>query len=266
MTKEEVCKKFNISESMIDKHFSRAQEKILKEYSVQLTKKGRGASAVYEISDYQTLEVAHSIKFIQDAHKEVIMDRTIFSELVDWNFMIFIGIITCPFITFRGSYKDFLTYVGVKNITADCINKLKKSLEEMSECGLIMYSIDPTNTDYFWAGVYRKVETEMKIGIDMIQRCIRLQEENNMKSWVPILKTWIGLQIIVLNEKKETFTLAELEKITGVNQKMLTKCKKILEKDNLFITSRAYSVDFICKGSNINLNGLEYDYKCNKSV
>lgn len=265
MTKQEVCKRFNVSESMIDKHFTRAQEKILKEYSVCITKKGRGSSAVYEVSNYETSDYAHSIAFIQDAHKEVIMDRTIFTELVDFNFMVFIGIITCPFITFRGSYKEFLTYVGMKTITQDTINKLKSTLQEMHNYGLIMYSIDPTNTDYFWAGVYRKVETEMKIGIDMIQRCIKLQEENNMKSWVPLLKTWLGLQVIVLNEKQDTFTLNELEAITGINKKMLIKCKKILENDNLFITSRAYSANYLCKGSNINLNGLEYKYNIEKT-
>ena len=261
MTKQEVCKKYNVSESMMDKHFSRAQEKILKDYGVILHKQGRGVSAVYSIDEYSTSETfARSLKFIQNAHQEVIMDRGIFMDLIDWNFMVFIGIITCPFITFRGTYKEFLTYVGIKNLTKENVNLLKTSLEEMHSRGLIMYSIDPTNTDYFWAGVYRKVETEMKIGIDMIQRCMKLQEENHMKSWVPLLKTWLGLQIIVMDDKQDTFTLAELECITGVNQKMLTKCKKILESDNLFITSRAYSRDYMCKGSNINLNGLEHKY------
>lgn len=260
MTKQEVCQKFNVTESMLEKHFSRAQEKIMQEYTVYLTKTGRGAKTVYNAESYQTHDYTKSIKFIQDAHKEVIMDRTIFSDLIDWNFMVFIGIITCPFITFRGSYKDFLTYVGIKSLTQENVDRLKASLEEMHARNLIMYSIDPTNHDYFWAGVYRKVETEMKIGIDMIQRCMKLQEENKMKSWVPLLKTWLGLQIIVMNEGKETFTMAELEAVTGVNQKMLTKCKRILEGDNLFMTSRAYSIDYFCKGQNINLNGLEHKY------
>ena len=84
----------------------------------------------------------------------------------------------------------------------------------------------------------------MKIGIDMIQRCIKLQKDNNMKSWVPLLKTWLGLQLLVdnnMNKNESTlFTLDELILTTGINRNMVIKCKKILEEDNLFQTSKAY--------------------------
>ena len=112
----------------------------------------------------------------------------------------------------------------------------------------------------FTASILAKVEQSLHIGVDMVQRCMKLQKENSMNSWVPLLKTWLGLQIIAIGNKQEIFTMNQLENITGVNKKMLTKCKKILEQDNLFQTSRAFAAKDLCIGQNINLNGLEYDY------
>ena len=261
MTKQELCKKYNLTDNAVTKHFSRCQEQLFKKYGIKLEKEGRGDKANYIISDIPaTLDIRQSIEFIQDAHKDIIMDQQTFIDLIDWNFMVFMGITLCPMTTFRGTCKDFLNYVGIKKINDTNIQHLKKSLKELSEHGVIMYAIDETNTDYFWAGIYRKVETELKIGVDMVQRCMKLQKENSMNSWVPLLKTWLGLQIISLDYKQETFTMNELEVLTGVNKKMLTKCKQILERDNLFQTSRAYITANKCIGQNINLNGLEHDY------
>ena len=261
MTKKELCDKFNLSEGAVTKHFPRCQEQLFKKYGVKVEKVGRGEKAEYIISDIPaTLDVRQSIEFIQDAHKDIIMDKQIFTDLIDWNFMVFMGIILCPMTTFRGTCKEFLNYVGIKKVNDINIQHLKQSLNELADRKIIMYAIDETNTEYFWAGIYRKVETELKVGIDMIQRCMRLQKENSMNSWVPLLKTWLGLQIISLEYKQETFTMNELESITGVNKKMLTKCKQILERDNLFQTSRAYITANQCIGQNINLNGLEHDY------
>lgn len=261
MTKQELCKKFNLSDNAVTKNFARTQQSFFDKYGLRLEKRGRGASADYIVSDIpETLDIRQSIEFIQDAHRDIIMDQQTFTELIDWNFMVFMGIILCPMTTFRGTYKDFLSYVGIKSLTAANIEHLKQSLLELADRDIIMYSVDKTNNDYFWAGIYRKVETELKVGVDMVQRCMRLQKENHMNSWVPLLKTWLGLQIISLDYKQETFTMLELEGITGLNNKMLSKCKHILEADNLFQTSRAYTTYCKCIGQNINLNGLEHDY------
>lgn len=261
MTKQELCKKYNLSDNAVTKNFIRTQQSFLDKYGLKLEKHGRGASADYTVSDIpETLDIRQSIEFIQDAHKDIIMDQQTFTDLIDWNFMVFMGIILCPMTTFRGTYKDFLSYVGIKNISDNNIAHLHDSLKELAQRDIIMYSIDKTNPEYFWAGIYRKVEAELRIGVDMVQRCMKLQKENNMNSWVPLLKTWLGLQIISLDYKQETFTMLELESITGVNKKMLTKCKQILEKDNLFQTSRAFTSRNNCIGQNINLNGIEYDY------
>lgn len=260
MTKKEICEKFGLSENQLTKNFKRCQEQVYNKYNIHLTKTGRGDKVDYQVEDIpMTTNIHQSIAFIQDAHKEIIMDQQLFTDLIDWNFMVFMGIVLCPMIVFRGTLEDFLQYVGVKNSEGNR-KLLKKSLIELHEHDLIDYRVDRTDDRVFTASILAKVEQEMHIGIDMVQRCMKLQKENNMNTWVPLLKTWLGLQIITLDNKQETFTMRQLESITGVNNKMLTKCKKILEADNLFQTSRAFLTRDVCIGQKINLNGIEHKY------
>ena len=260
MTRKELSIKFGLSENQIAKNFKRCQEQIFDKYSVRVTKVGRGDKVDYQVTDIpMTTDIHQSIAFIQDAHKEIIMDQQLFTDLIDWNFMVFMGIVLCPMVVFRGTLEDFLQYVGVK-VNESNKKLLKKSLIELDKNDIIDFNIDRTDEKVFTASILSKVEQKLHIGIDMVQRCMKLQKENGMNNWVPLLKTWLGLQIIALDNKQETFTMRQLESITGVNTKMLTKCKKILEADNLFQTSRAFIGKDVCIGQNINLNGLEHNY------
>lgn len=259
MTGEELCKKFGVSKSALSSHFKRAQEQIKKKYGVEVEKIGRGASADYVIKDSGG-EIKSSIALIQDAHRDVLMDKECLSNLIDWDFMVFIGIITCPLMVFRGTYEQFLEYVGIQNKNEQNIQRLKASFAALCSRGYIDYVLDTsTNENYFVSYIKRKTENEMKVGIDMIQRCMKLQKENRMNSWIPLLKTWLGLQLIAVDEDRKNFTMRELEQLTGVNKKMLTKCKGILENDNLFQTSKAY-ITGCCVGQSIDMNGIEHDY------
>ncbi len=260
MTKKELSERFGLSENQITKNFKRCQEQVFKKYNVKLNKVGRGEKTEYILEDIpMTANIHQSIAFIQDAHKEVVMDQQLFTDLIDWNFMVFMGITLCPMVVFRGTLEDFLQYVGVK-VNANNKKLLEQSLIELDKNNLIIYTVDRSDNRVFTASILAKVEQTLHIGIDMVQRCMKLQKENSMNSWVPLLKTWLGLQIIALDNKQEVFTMKQLEMITGVNKKMLTKCKKILEEDNLFQTSRAFAGKDLCIGQNINLNGLEHNY------
>lgn len=272
MTAEEVVEKFSAVPSVnsLKQHFGKYQKQVEKKHGVQLVKKGRGETTEYFVIGN---EIHSSIELIKDAHRDVVMDQSAFTDLIDWNFMVFIGIITCPFMSFRGTYKQFLEYVGIKNKSKDNINRLKETFKELEENGYIYFILDTSVKDekeeYFGLFIRRKTEVEMKIGIDMIQQCIKLQKENDMRSWVPLLKTWLGLQLLVdsnMNKNESIlFTLDELEMKTGVNKNMLIKCKKILEGDGLFQTSKAYK-NYHCIGQTIDLNILEYDYNRGKNI
>ena len=47
MTLEELCAKYNVSQSSVLTKFKRTQESILKRYGVNIVKMGRGSSAEY---------------------------------------------------------------------------------------------------------------------------------------------------------------------------------------------------------------------------
>lgn len=275
MTRQELCKKYDLTEATVLKNFKRAQETMRKKYGVELIKTGRGDNVNYEVTIGEAIkDMKQAIEFIEKAHQDILMDRTLFTDLIDWNFMVFMGIILCPMHVFRGTYEDFLHYVGIKNINDTNITQLKSVITQLCDKGIIYCNIDTSsiNRTVITMNIISKVEDELCIGIDMIKRCMRLQQENRMNSWVPLLKTWIGLQILVL--EKDPFsheaakphehgyniiTFKELEAVTGMNRKMLTKCRNILEQDNLFQMSKAYE-NRHCIGQRIDLNGIEHDY------
>lgn len=54
----------------------------------------------------------------------------------------------------------------------------------------------------------------------------------------------------------QPYTQAELMAITGLSKDMVCKTSKILEKSNVFKTTRAYESYSICLGKNVDLNGF----------
>jgi hypothetical protein len=101
-----------------------------------------------------------------------------------------------------------------------------------------------------------KAEDEMKIGIEMVQICKQLAEKNNKHSWVPLLKTWLGMQIL---SEDQPFTLKQFEELTGLSAYQIRESKKILEGNNIFKTTKAYKAFQKCIGQNVDLNGFIKD-------
>lgn len=50
--------------------------------------------------------------------------------------------------------------------------------------------------------------------------------------------------------------MSELESITGLSAYQVREAKKLLEKDDIFRTSRAYIAFNTCVGSQVELNGF----------
>lgn len=251
MTRKELCEQYDVSESSVKTNFARTQKKFLEKYGIILTKTGRGDKTDYQIS-YGIDNDGRALTMKKETKREFMLASQEFSNLIDFNFMVFLGICMTPMTTFYGTYKDFLNYVEVKNNSVN-LKYLHDALEILAEKKYIKYDIDETNEDYFWAGLYYRTRKDMAISLDMVERCQKLAKENNKKSWVPILKTWVGIQYVY---DKQPFTIKKLCDITGLSPYQIRESKKILEKDNLFITSKAYITYNICIGSNVDLNGI----------
>ena len=258
MTLEELAKKYNIKESTIKKNFSRTQETIIKKYGVKIIKEGRGDKAIYTEEIIQMDEITTALTMYQADKNNVILEQEMFSMLLDWDFIVVLAILTTPLLVFRGNYKQFLEYVkmdsGIHNI-----NKLKEVLLDLQKRNIIMYIEDKsTDEGYFIISIVKKVENEMQIGMEMIKKCKELADANGMQynGWTKLLKTWLGVQILY---KRQPYTMKELSSVTGLSENTLRKCGKILEKDYVFYTDKAYAAYDVCLGKYVMLNGIYED-------
>ena len=249
MTLEEVSEKFGVSITSLKGAFPRTQKSILKKYGVHIIKKGRGDSATYEIqeenSDFRAMTLYEEVK------DDILIDKQSL-HLMTWPFLVFFAIVTTPMLVFRGSYEDFLNYVQLK-VSKDNLEALEDTLEYLLEEEYISYTIDKTNNNYFVAAVYRQREEQMHIGIGMVKICKQIADAAHKRSWVPLLKTWIGMQMMA---EKKMFKREELAEATGLSLYQVDECKKLLEQNEIFKTTRVYIDYQTCLGATVDLNGF----------
>ena len=249
MTLEEVAKKFGVSETSLMGAFPRTQKSILKKWGVHLIKKGRGNSATYEIVEENT--DSRALTLYDEIKEDIVFDSETV-RLMNWHFLVFFTIIATPMLVFRGSYEDFLNYIQAK-VTKENIQELQKTLQELYEKEYISYTIDKTDNNYFIASIYRKREEQMHIGIGMIKLCKQIADAAHKRSWVPLLKTWIGMQMMT---EKELFKRADLTEVTGLSYYQINESRKLLEANDIFRTSQVYLDYQTCVGSIVELNGF----------
>ena len=250
MTRKELSERYNISETSIQKNFSRIQKNILKQYGHILTKTGRGDKTEYFVTDMNGDE-ARALLVSQESNHQIMIAKESL-QVVDFNFVVFLTICITPMKSFYGSYEGFLEYAELPK-TKENIQSLKDALDILAASDYIQYTIDKTDNNYFNAFIFKRVREDMAISLDMTLRCQRLAKENKKQSWIPLFKTWVGIQYMY---DKQPFTVKELCDVTGLSAYQIRESKKILEKDNLFVTSRAYTYYNCCIGSNVDLNGI----------
>lgn len=246
MTLQEVCEKYSVAESSMKNMFPRTQQAILKKHGVKIVKEGRGQKAVYH---EEFMDDKRAITMYKEAREEIIVDNESF-RLMNWDFLVFLAIVTTPMLVFRGSYEDFLRYVDV-SVTESNIRLLKDALIGLKERDFISYTVDKTDDNFFIAGIYRKVEEEMSIGIGMVRTCKQLADKHHKRSWVPLLKTWLGVQMLSENQP---YTVESLCAITGLSAYQINQSNKILKESMIYRTSKAYASYQRCIGTNVDLN------------
>lgn len=250
MTLQEVCEKYGVSQSSMKSAFSRTQASILKKHGVKIIKEGRGDKANYIeewMDDQRALTIFDEVKESMPLSIEQL-------AMVNWDFHVFLGIITTPMLVFRGSYTDFLKYVQAP-INGNNIWELKIALEHLAARDYISYQIDKTNENYFIAALWYQTEKDMEIGIEMVRTCRQLAEAYNKHSWIPLLKTWLGVQLM---SKHQPYTVEELGSAIGLSPYQIRESCKILKDCDVFKTSRAYASYQKCIGTNVDLNHASF--------
>lgn len=250
MTLQELCEKYDYSESSVKNKWSQVQKSILKKTGIKIEKKGRGASVTFE---EQVPADNRAIVMFEETKDTVLMNRDVFTY-ENLEFTCFLGIVLTPMMVFRGSYLDLTRYIGLE-ISSENIGRVKDAMFELKNKNIVyIYEDRSTDREIVTITLVAKAEEEMKIGIVMIQTCKRLADENNKHSWVPLLKTWVGMQVM---SETQPFKLSELEQLTGLSAYQIRENKKILEKNEIFKTSKAYLSYQHCVGQNVDLNGFE---------
>ena len=248
MTAQELCQKYGISENYLARNFPTVQKSIIKKYQIKIEKEGRGKAAIY-------LEIPlindRAMSMYEETKDTFALNSASFT-LTNADFCCLVAIILTPMMVFRGSFKDFCHYMQI-NDSKENIAAIKEALTRLSSQDYINFIIDKTDNNYFAAILYRKAEQDMQVGIDMVKNCKKIADEHNKRSWVPLLKTWLGVQLAAENQP---FTIAELEAITGLSKYQITESKKLLESNDMFKTSKAYQSYHRCIGQNVDLNAF----------
>lgn len=243
MTLQELSEKYQMSESSIKNSFPRTQASILKKHGVKIVKEGRGDKTQYY---EEWLDDQRALTMYEETKGAVMINSEQLS-MVNWDFHVFLGIITTPMLVFRGSYEDFLRYTSIP-VNSNNIWELKMALQHLVARDYISYQIDKTNDNYFVAALWYQTEKDMEIGIEMVRTCKQLAEAYNKRSWVPLLKTWLGVQMM---SKHQPYTVQQLADITGLSDYSIRESTKILGDCAVFQTSRAYESYKKCIGTNV---------------
>lgn len=249
MTALEVCEKYKVSESTLKSAFARTQASILKKHGIKIIKEGRGDKAVYR-------EVIESDGRAETMFKETESLRNtglIKTDLSipNFTFTVFLGLITTPMMVFRGNERDFLKYIEV-DVNEKNLQLLNEAFEDLQDNDIIT-KVDDKSTDegYFTIILKRKAEVEMKIGISMIRDCKILAEKYHKQDWIPLLKVWVGTELL---SKNDTYTRQELMDLTGLTMYQLKTCSSILVNHGVYKTSRAYQGMMNCIGMRADMN------------
>lgn len=253
MTLQEVCEKYQVAESSMKSQFKRTQNSILKKYGIKIIKDGRGAKASYREQVESDNRAENMFQALKPIHDTGIMKNDL--TLPNFTFCVFMGVITTPMLVFRGTYSDFLKYVEVTD-TEQNIQFLKESIESLVQLHIINCIVDNTGgEDVITLSLVRSAELDMKIGIDMIRTCRMLSVKYHKRDWVPLLKVWLGTELL---SKRESYTRQELLTMTGISKYQLDECSRILKESNIYRTSRAYSGFSKCLGLNADMNAEEF--------
>ena len=90
---------------------------------------------------------------------------------------------------------------------------------------------------------------------DRISEVLRIAEKYNKRSWIPLLKTWFGIQIMY---ERQPYTINDLKRVTGLSDYQIRTSNQILKESHIYITSRAYNCYCRCMGSYVDLNASAF--------
>lgn len=254
MTAEELSAKYNIALSTLKRNFARSQESLKKKYGITIEKTGRGDATLYTIKDFSRVDPSRAVTLYESIETNLV-PASIAAGLLDVHFLVFIGIISSPQRSFRGSYVDLLKYLEIEPITKETIAQAKEVLVALAEKDYIMYMEDKTDPMYFMAAILRKTESDMELEIAAILN-FKHFVEGTRKQWIPLMKVYLALHVL-----QQPCTIKKIADITGLTEYKVRDSLTILVEHNVILKEKVIHQDpisqnFYCLGTQIDINAL----------
>lgn len=242
----DVIEMFGCSQSSLKNNFNRTAESIKKKYDVQLYKSKDRRGKVF----YFIIENNQRAKTIFQEKNNIFVTIQSLS-FAAFEFCLFLVLSASPRCVFRGSRKQLLEYIGVKNIKRN-IQMLNEVIQDLVKKDHIIFNQDE---DYIILYLKRKIQRQNEVTIQMLQQCKKIADDNNssFKRFVNLIQVWEAFKIC---QKNQPFRYAELAKITGLSYKQLREIKKNLQKNDVFLTSRVGTY-LNCIGMNVDMNAFK---------
>lgn len=256
---EELCRQYEVQESHVRHNFKQFSKDILKNYNIKLTKIGRGKN-IYFLEEYINEWTGEPWNgYIWDKNKDEIIfsDKTLSLPLTNLDFTVFLALLFAPMNAIATSYEGLAYYLEMP-ITEESVLKLRASLKNLEKNQIIMLQHDslkenvdelPEEEKEFFIAVLRAgitMNASIKFDKEKIQVCKQLAQQYRKRSFIPMLKVWLGIEHL---KEKQPFTITQLQEITGLSLYNIRESIKILENSNIFLRTRAYANYMRCLGS-----------------
>jgi predicted transcriptional regulator len=244
MTAKEICEMFGCSEISLQKNFNRTAASIKKKYNVDIIKCDKSGERYYQI-----FETAPRAITIYNETEDIWISQEMLSYEA-YEFFTLLAIAASPFGVYRGKREDLLKYIGIKvnKKNLDTLEEVIKVLVDKEKIGFVE---DDGFVILYLSG---KLENACPVKIQILKESQRIADENHKSfSKIPqLIKVW---QAIIECEKNQPFTYADLANLTGLSYKQIRDVKRLLEQNDIFLTSRAGSY-FQCLGMNVDFNAF----------
>lgn len=178
--------------------------------------------------------------------------------------VVLLGVLFTPVMSFRGTYKDFLEYIGIE-VRDENIAKLKDALDFLSKeniFGIIKY--DRTGT--FIVGIHEDYDEQIGLTTERIRESKRIALENNLKGykgWNDVLRVWMAIEVLSQGYSGADIYITNkiIKDMTGLDEKRITQIKKALINSDKLIGKIGFKVnqngDIKCVGTSYKLNVIE---------
>lgn len=168
---------------------------------------------------------------------------------------VLIGVAATPQGIFRGTYKQFLDYIGLScsRYNIDLLKQVLNKFIEMDNESPLIYEEDK---DVIIIYIRREFEKKQMVTINMLRQCQNIAKKYDKKVMkvVQLLKVW---QAYKINQQlgNNPLTNKDLQQYIDLSDKQIRDAKRLLELQGVINTNKVRN-GIHCMGTEFSTNGI----------